>query len=62
MKFEIIYTNAILNYLINHIRELRCCNETYGSCQLHQFLTDLFLFLNMKTFQLIVEKRIAQTI
>ena len=50
MKFEIIYSNAILNYLINHIGEICDNNHIYGNCDLNKFLIDLLYIFKYEDF------------
>ena len=56
MKFEIIYANAILNYLLNHIDTI-CKKDIRGNCYMHKFVIDILFISTFEDFSIRREKK-----
>ena len=52
MKFEIVYANAFLNYLLRNIVATSQNESVCGNCNYHQFLIDLLFIFRFENFPL----------
>ena len=56
MKFELIYANPILKYLLNNIGTI-CEKDTCGNCDMRKFLIDLLLIFKFEIFPVKAKKK-----